>query len=308
MRKPPGYWTKEKCEQESKKYKTRSEFSKYSNGAYTRACKNKWIDEYTWLPSYRNFDEPIDNVYVYIFEEYKSVYVGRTIDLVGRDWTHIFTNDSVSKFALSKNVAVPKMIVLENQITIREGLKKEHELVEYYKENGYHILNKAKTGLKSGSIGALNTGKWTYEECFKLALECTCSSEMGEKSEFAYKKALKRNWLKDYTWFESKKKKNYWNYEHCYEEAKKYKTIKEFENHCMTAYMKALDNGWLKDYTWFKRQLKPYGYWTLENIIEEIKDCKKISEVRKKHRYIHKVICENKWNDIIKEELLKNKA
>lgn len=45
MRKPNGYWTKEKCKEEVEKYKNRSEFQKYSKGAYKICLKNNWIDE-----------------------------------------------------------------------------------------------------------------------------------------------------------------------------------------------------------------------------------------------------------------------
>ena len=300
MAKPPYYWTQERCMEESKKYKTRSEFSKYSNGAYTKARKMGWIEFYTWLPSHRNFNEKIDNVYVYIFIEQNAVYVGRTIDIIGRDWSHIFyEKDVVHKFAVKNNIDVPKMTILEKGITITEGLIKEDEWVNWYKNKGYIILNKKKTGLKSGSLGALNTGKWTYEKCYKLALTCNSSTEMSKKSEYAYRKALKRQWIKDYTWFVPKIKHNYWNYETCYEEAKKYKTIKEFENNCMTAYMKALENKWIKDYKWFERQLKPVGYWTFENVFNVVKDCKNITEVRIKHRYLYKIIKKNNWKSLI---------
>jgi predicted GIY-YIG superfamily endonuclease len=45
MRKPNGYWTKEKCKEEIEKYTSRSEFQKKSKGAYKACFKNKWIDE-----------------------------------------------------------------------------------------------------------------------------------------------------------------------------------------------------------------------------------------------------------------------
>ena len=44
-----GKWTKEKCSEESKKYKTRSEFKKGSPSAYQSALRNKWLNDYSWL-------------------------------------------------------------------------------------------------------------------------------------------------------------------------------------------------------------------------------------------------------------------
>lgn len=45
MNKPNGYWTKENCMNEAKKFKKRSEFRKISNGAYESARKNNWLNE-----------------------------------------------------------------------------------------------------------------------------------------------------------------------------------------------------------------------------------------------------------------------
>lgn len=42
---PCDYWNKERCRLEALKYSNRSEFSKQSNGAYTAALKNGWLDE-----------------------------------------------------------------------------------------------------------------------------------------------------------------------------------------------------------------------------------------------------------------------
>jgi len=44
-RKPRGYWTKEKCHEEALKYKYRNKFKINSRSAYTKAQKNKWLDE-----------------------------------------------------------------------------------------------------------------------------------------------------------------------------------------------------------------------------------------------------------------------
>jgi len=43
--KPKGYWTKDRCVEESKLYKTKMEFKKNSRVAYEKSIKHKWIDE-----------------------------------------------------------------------------------------------------------------------------------------------------------------------------------------------------------------------------------------------------------------------
>tara|TARA_R110000851_G_scaffold848_2_gene2860 strand:- start:216 stop:1142 length:927 start_codon:yes stop_codon:yes gene_type:complete len=43
--KPHGYWTKERCVKDAKKYKKISHWQKHSNTAYHKAWKNYWLDE-----------------------------------------------------------------------------------------------------------------------------------------------------------------------------------------------------------------------------------------------------------------------
>lgn len=46
---PKGYWTKDRVFEESRKYKTRTEFEKGKQRAYQIARTNKWLDEMVWL-------------------------------------------------------------------------------------------------------------------------------------------------------------------------------------------------------------------------------------------------------------------
>ena len=45
-KKPNGYWTKEKCREESLKYNNRIEFRKGSGSAYRSSLKNGWLEEF----------------------------------------------------------------------------------------------------------------------------------------------------------------------------------------------------------------------------------------------------------------------
>ena len=38
-------WTKEKCQEESLKYKTRTNFQKLSKGAYSSAYRHNWLND-----------------------------------------------------------------------------------------------------------------------------------------------------------------------------------------------------------------------------------------------------------------------
>lgn len=44
LKKPSGYWTLDRCQEEALKYKTRTAFQKGSNTAYLICLTNKWLD------------------------------------------------------------------------------------------------------------------------------------------------------------------------------------------------------------------------------------------------------------------------
>ena len=49
VKKPNGYWNKETCLEEAKKYSSKKEFKEKANGAYQFANKEGWLDDYTWF-------------------------------------------------------------------------------------------------------------------------------------------------------------------------------------------------------------------------------------------------------------------
>ena len=166
--KPKGYWNYETCKEAALKYNTKSEFQKGDRRGYNLAREKGWIEEYTWFKDARIeiFKGKIDSVYAYIFEEYNSVYVGRTLMRLqkDRDWSHrhaiyidgkfkkhYVKSDSVYNFSKEKKCEIPEMLILEEKLTIKEGQEREKFWIEYYKEQGKKILNKAP----AGSIGTL---------------------------------------------------------------------------------------------------------------------------------------------------------
>ena len=49
MKKPNGYWNRETCYEEAKKYSSKKEFKQHVNGAYQFAYREGWLDDYTWF-------------------------------------------------------------------------------------------------------------------------------------------------------------------------------------------------------------------------------------------------------------------
>ena len=300
--KPPAHnkkWTRETCFEEAKKYGTRSKFQKGSHGAYEAARLNGWLSDYTWLVDGKAklFTDKLDSVYMYQFED-GAVYVGRTLmrNQQNRHMNH--QHDAVGKYAKKHNLPLPPMKIIEENLTLREGLEREDYWVNWYRDNGYNVINKAKTGIGSGSLGGISNGKWNKVSCFEEAQKYETKMEFKKGCSGAYWAAVRNRWLKDYTWFkEIQKPKGYWTYERCFEEAKKHKTITELQNGCSRAYRLALENGWFNDYTWFNETKKPKGYWTYENCLAESKKYKTISEFHLNCGSAYNVARQNGWFD-----------
>lgn len=299
--KPFKYWTKERVREESRKYKNRGEFHDNAGTAYAKARLNGWLDEFTWLKDDRiDFSsDKIDCVYAYEFEDYNSVYVGRTLvrRIPDRDKEHLFTDtDAVYLFAKEKGIAVPDMIILESDLTLAEGVKKEGEYLERYREKGWTLLNRAKTG----GIGLLDRNKWTKKTCREEALKYRCRSDFADACGGAYEVARRNGWLDDYTWFEERQKPaGYWDsYENCYNAALQCKTKTEFTNSFGAACLSARKHGWINDFTWFKKRTAHNKKWDYDTVLEEARKYTTRKEFSDKAHGAYKVALKNGWMDL----------
>lgn len=318
-RKERNYWTKERCIEESKKYSSRKEFDNGCRGAYSASNKNGWLDEFVWLRKNANAFGKIDCVYAYVFEEYKTVYVGRTIRKEERDKEHIFgiKKDSVANFAKNNNISVPIMRIIEDNLTLEEGKEKEKFWIEEYKKNGFTLLNKTNGG-ESGKIGSY----WTYEKCEKIAKKYKTLAEFVKKDYMASQAAYRYKWIKKFNWLEQNKRtykikpimydskeictKDEITKEMCFEKALQCKTMKEFKTKYYTLCKIAKNNNWDDDYIWFKTQ-KANNYWTYEKCTEIAKKYKTKKEFHKNYPYLYEISQKNKWLETYTWLLQRNK-
>lgn len=271
MRHPKNYWKNEKnILEESKKYKSRTEFKKKSNRAYDAARKLNLLDKMEWL-SYKNvFKDKVDFIYKYHFINENAIYIGRTIYPEIRDNQHkTKTNDSVYKFALEHNTPIPPMEIIESGLTVYQGVNREIYWESYYNNNGFEMINKTKCG----SIGSMSKGKWTKNKCIEESKKYKSRGEFYINSNSAYQKSLKNGWINEMTWLSNNKKhpKGYWKIkENVINESKKYTSKNEFQKGNLSAFLAAHRYGYIDEMTWLVKQKQhKKGYWTYENIEKE---------------------------------------
>lgn len=221
-----------------------------------------------------------DNIYVYLWEDFNAVYVGRTVNPKSRHYQHKhIPTETTYKFSSEHGVEHPKMIIIENDLTIEEGAEREKYWINKYRENGsYYVINKTK----GGEIGTSNGIKWTKEAVLKEAKKYTSLSQFKYNNNSAYSAARLNGWLVEMHWF-SRPKYIKWTKEATFEEAKKYNKKYHFQIGCEAAYKVALKNGWIAEMDWLKEN-DYYRIWTKEAIFEESKKYTTLSNFRKKCR------------------------
>lgn len=170
-------WNKETCEQEAHKYEFFFDFRTKSPGACNVAKRNGWLNDYKWLnklPSRPNdYDKNTKYIYAYEFVKQNAVYVGLTNSMIKRDWQHrTIQKSSVNKFAFNNHIEIPIPKKLEEAVPIHESGKRENYWVNYYKEQGWSVLNRAKTGERESSIGIYYPIKWNKKAIKEKAKEC----------------------------------------------------------------------------------------------------------------------------------------
>lgn len=260
--KPNGYWTYERCLEESKKYTCRKDFFLYSPSAYNKSKNKQWLKDFEWLKTpiiAIHTNETKNIIYSYEDTENKVVYVGRTINLKKRHSQHNSLNnktkkyDVVKQYFLNLNQDLPNPKILEETETYYQSQEKEGLWVEKYKQLGWTILNIAKTGAHSSSIGG-GYIKWTYEKCLEESKKYATRMEFKQNCSAAYSAALRYNWLDSFNFKEITKPFKYWyNKDNCFAEMRKYTLKKDFIKNSQSAYHVALKMGWVDEFYGIKK-------------------------------------------------------
>lgn len=271
--KPRGYWTIEKCEEVAKLCVNRSELQKKYGRAYKVLSDNNLLDEF--FVNEKGKDANIHCVYHFYFPKTNAIYIGRTLKrrVEKREKEHLQDKKStVLKHSIETNQPVPRMQIILDNLNCVESLAKEDEEITKAVEKGFLVLNKAKTGIKSGSIGGIGFGKLTYDYCYEIAKKCNTKHEFELKNTSAYLKANKMGWSKDYIWFKQiHKPKGYWdNYDNCYAEFLRCgSSLERLRKENSTCHKHSVKNGYTKN--WHKKRVAPNKKWTIETLVEVVK-------------------------------------
>lgn len=148
-------------------------------------------------------DSKRDNIYIYLWDEFNTIYIGRTINPKSRHYAHKHReSERTYQFSSEHHVEHPKMIIIENDLSIEEGIEREKYWIEYYRnETQYNVINK----LKGGQIGKVS--KLSDEERVKHKKN---SNKIYRKSHKEEMKLYKKKYREEHKEEIKKYKKQYY--------------------------------------------------------------------------------------------------
>jgi len=300
-RKQKGYWTKEHCFEIAEGCTTRGEICHKSKGAYSAIMRNNWWGEIPWIAPPMNLGVDGYCVYSYEFPD-KCVYFGLTINPRRRHYEHIGRDkkSSVYKYHLKSGFPVPRMKIIQENLSAVDAKKMERELTKNaVVERGHKkVLNKAEPG----SLGKPPLS-WSDKTVEAAARKCKTKSEFIKLFKGAYNYALHHGLIGKFTFFEDGRKLYHEqliinSYRRCYDIARKFDSRGKLSKAEPSIYTTALRHDWLKDYTWMKKSTR----WTFE-------DCRKIALgdgskkiFRENHPSAYMAAYRHKWVDLIFEK------
>ena len=289
-----GHWNiKENVLAEALKYKTRSEFSRNSAGAYNSAKQNGWYDECIAHMDYAEGHTPAnfwtkekvlsiakkyDNRLDWVKNNKKSVDAARRNGWMEKAISHM--NLSIKPFGyweVKENVLAEAL----KHKTKKQWQKKSNGSMKSARKNGWY---EEATAHMIKSKNYKPKGYWTKELCQIEALKYNDKSEWYKNHLTSYNAAYKYGWLDECSthFVQKNNQKGYWNVKkHVLEEALKYKTRSEWVKASSSSYNSAKKNGWFEEASaHMGYAVKPNGYWTKELLLAEAKKWGTLKEWR----------------------------
>ena len=150
-------WNRKTCYEEALKYRTRNEFCINSSGAYQKACRNHWLDEYTWLKTKTQTNS----------DGHKGL---------GLIWTYEACYEEALKYRTRSNFQ-------KDSGSAYASARKHHWLDDY---KWFKTKEQAKSDART---------KWYFEKCKEEASKYKTRKRFSVGSSGAYEAARKNHWL-----------------------------------------------------------------------------------------------------------------
>lgn len=301
--KPKGYWTYERCKEAALKYKTRSEFSKCEGDctAYHIINKNGWTELLKHMK--RRMTLKQRHIYVYEFPLSKLAYIGLTYNLERRHAQHMQIESKKIKSSVFDHIQKTGEEYIFKVLTRRpvnedNAPNIEESYIKKYKDNGWTLLNKAK----SGSLGSRYI--WTYDRVESIAQTCKTRWEFNNKVPSHARSGrgiLTKDQIRDMTKHLFNEITT-WTYELCKEAASEFDCVGKFQKKYAGAYKFAIRTNIIKElFPYTNNELKARQYDDYDKFMEIALRYNSISEFRIENRGLSNFAFKKGWYSEIKK-------
>ena len=258
-----GKWSKEKCFEEARKYKKRSEFQKNASQAYHIAMEKGWLDEMNWLPKTQKYPNGYWNDKEHIIEEAKKY---TTIKEFQKECGGAFNSARrlgiINELTwLSKEKRLPFGYWKDKEHCIEEA-KKYDSKKSFQKGNQSAYWASLKYGyleempwLSKHKVTKSGSFKNNKEGIFEEAKKYKTRGEFQKNNKNAYSAALRYGWLDEMDWLpkDSKRPRGYWNdIKNVIKETKKYSSKLEIKEKEPYLYKIIFKKGFVNKLDWLK--------------------------------------------------------
>lgn len=240
-------YTDQELQDIASKYQTKKDFMQNDSGAYQVAIR-RGDELYNQITSHMI---PLGSkkkrmVYGYFFKDSNAVYVGLTYNIKERDEQHLVVDENSKRTSVGKFIKetgeIPELVKFTEYIDPPSAQKKEGELVNTFKNQGYLILNRAKTG----SLGSGE--KYTEKEIEDLLKQITNYKDLYTNHYPIYRAAKRRGkeFLNRVTQHMGRLQIN-WTKDKVLNLASEFNKLSDFREKHNGAYTHAKNNGYLDD-------------------------------------------------------------
>ena len=273
--KPNGYWTYERCIEESKKYNTINELNQ--NVGFTLlavARKNGWYEECTAHMTKRKITLP---------KKKKSQGY----------WTKDRFIIECKKYNSYKDLRAGNPSAVE-------CARSKGYLDDVIKLMGWEERKKYKP---------IRIKKWSKELCMESALKYKTKVEWEKNDNNAYSASRRNGWYEECTTHMPNliNKRGYWTKEKCMENASQYTVKEKWKKENNAAYCAARKNGWYYECTVHMTNITTPNYWTKERCMQEALKYNTISEWRTNNQSSHNKAKKENWFEECTAHMIKLK-
>lgn len=199
-----GYWTKERCMEEGRKYKTIKEYQRGNQSSYYAARVNGWLKEFTWFehrthPSgYWNYDRCKEEAMKYVFlmdfrnNSQRAYQVAKAKGWI-KDYSWLKRQLSPKGYWDNYDNCFQEAKKYDSRISLYHGCHAAYESARKNKWLDDYFWFKYKKQKPKGY--------WVYETCFEEAKKYKSRKEFSDKCNRAYLVSLTNGWINDYFWF-----------------------------------------------------------------------------------------------------------